>query len=157
MYDSAILCRGAICPGFAEASAPLSSRVDRLVAIPVISVIDDDASVRAAIGNLLRSLEYDVNVFSSAEAFLQSQHLNDTWCVIADVRMPAMSGIELQSHLRAKGSRLPFVFITALLEEDTRTRALSDGALCFLTKPFDEKDLIDCLRGIIERRCADKG
>lgn len=112
---------------------------------PVISVIDDDASVRAALNNLLKSLGYIVHVFPSAEAFLRSAQLNNSWCVIADVRMPAMSGIELQSRLRAQGSRVPFVFITAVPEERERARALEDGAICFLTKPFDEDTLIACL------------
>src|SRR3979490_713891 len=102
-----------------------------LTTVPVISVIDDDASVRAALNNLLKSLGYVVYVFPSAEDFLQSAQLNDSWCVIADVRMPAMSGVELQSRLRAQGSRLPFVFITAVPEDSARARALDDGAICF--------------------------
>jgi FixJ family two-component response regulator len=116
-----------------------------LTPAPIISVIDDDASVRAALNNLLKSLGYVVYVFPSAEDFLQSAQLNDSWCVIADVRMPAMSGVELQSRLRAQGSQLPFVFITAVPEDSARARALEDGAICFLTKPFDEGTLIACL------------
>lgn len=122
-----------------------------MTTVPVISVIDDDASVRTAINNLLRSLDYIVHVFSSAEAFLQSAQLNNTWCVIADVRMPAMSGVELQSRLRAQGNRVPFVFITAAPEESVRSRAFKDGATCFLSKPFDEAILIDCLDTAVER------
>ena len=75
-----------------------------MTAVPVISVIDDDASIRAGINNLLRSLGYIVHLFPSAEAFLQSMQLTNTWCVITDVRMTAMSGVELQSRLRAQGS-----------------------------------------------------
>jgi FixJ family two-component response regulator len=116
-----------------------------LTTVPVISVIDDDASVRAALNNLLKSLGYVVHAFPSAEAFLQSADLNNTWCAIADVRMPGMSGVDLQSRLRAQGSRLPFVFITAVPEEGARARAFEDGAICFLTKPFDEDSLIACL------------
>jgi FixJ family two-component response regulator len=130
----------ASCPGSVE-----------LTRIPVISVIDDDASVRAAINNLVRSLGHTVHVFDSAEAFLQSVQLDNTWCVIADVRMPAMSGIELQSQLRTRGNRVPFVFITAVPEQSVRTRALEDGAICFLTKPFDEDDLIECLGAAVEQ------
>jgi len=122
-----------------------------LTAVPVISVIDDDASVRAAINNLLRSLGYIVHVFSSAEAFLQSMQLTNTWCVISDVRMPAMSGVELQSRLRSEGNQMPFVFITAVPDEKVRARALQDGAICFLTKPFDEDVLIRCLDTAVER------
>jgi FixJ family two-component response regulator len=122
-----------------------------LTAVPVISVIDDDASIRAGINNLLRSLGYIVHLFPSAEAFLQSMQLTNTWCVITDVRMPDMTGVELQSLLRAQGSQLPFVFITAVPDERVRARALEDGAICFLTKPFDEDVLIRCLDTAVER------
>jgi FixJ family two-component response regulator len=124
---------------------PLFDKSDILNAVPVISVIDDDASIRAGLDNLVRSLGYVVCTFESAEAFLQSAELNDAWCVIADVRMPTMSGLQLQSYLRRQGCRLPFLFITAVPSEGNRKQALDDGALCFLTKPFDEETLIDCL------------
>lgn len=120
-------------------------------AVPVISVIDDDASVRAAINNLLRSLGYTVHLFASAEAFLQSVWLTNTSCVIADVRMLGMSGVELQSRVRAEGNQVPFVFITAVPDENVRARALRDGAICFLTKPFDEDVLIRCLDTAVDR------
>lgn len=122
-----------------------------MTTVPIISVIDDDASIRAAINNLLRSFGYVVHVFSSAEAFLQSAQLNDSWCVITDVRMPTMSGIELQSRLRSDGNRVPFVFITAVPDENVRARALDDGAICFLTKPFDEQNLVSCLDRAVQR------
>jgi FixJ family two-component response regulator len=123
-----------------------------LTAVPVISVIDDDASVRGALNNLLRSLGYIVHVFPSAKAFLQSLQLTNTWCVITDVRMPEMSGVELQSRLRAQGNQMPFIFVTAVADESVRARALGDGAICFLTKPFDEDVLIRCLGTVIDRR-----
>ena len=82
--------------------------------LPVISIIDDDASVRAATDNLLRSLGYTVYTFVSAEEFLRSAHFNDTSCVIADVQMPAMSGIDLQAQLLTQGHRVPFIFIKCL-------------------------------------------
>ncbi len=116
-----------------------------MVEIPVISVVDDDASVRIAIGNLVRSLGYEVHAFPSAEAFLQSVQLTQSWCVIADVRMPGTSGIELQSWLRAQYNRVPFIFITAVVEDGVRARALKDGALCLLTKPVDQDNLIGYL------------
>jgi FixJ family two-component response regulator len=122
---------------------PLKART--LTAVPVISIIDDDASVRAGLENLVRSLGYNVCTFESAEAFLQSTELHDAWCVIADVRMPAMSGVQLQSYLRSEGYLVPFVFITAVPENSIRRQAFNDGALCFLTKPFDEETLIGCL------------
>ena len=116
----------------------------------MISIIDDDASVRAATDNLLRSLGYTVHTFASAEEFLQSAHFNGTSCVIADVQMPAMSGVELQALLLARGHRVPFIFITAFPEETIRARALKAGAICFLTKPFDRLTLIKCLDAALE-------
>jgi FixJ family two-component response regulator len=118
----------------------------------VISIIDDDASMRAALNNLVRSLGHDVCSFDSAEAFLQSTQLHNSWCVIADVRMPNMSGVELQSSLRAQGYGIPFIFITAVPDESVRRQALRDGALCFLTKPFNENTLIDALNKIVAQR-----
>ena len=94
---------------------------------PVISIIDDDLSVRTATDNLVRSLGYAVETFASAEEFLHSPRLNDTSCVIADVRMPAMSGLDLQAHLIADGRRFPFIFITAFSVEADRARAMEAG------------------------------
>ena len=112
---------------------------------PVISIIDDDGSVRTATYNLVRSLGYIVHTFESAGEFLRSPHLNDTSCVITDVQMPAMSGLELHAHLLAEGYWVPFIFITAFSAENTRAQALKAGASCFLTKPFTAEALIDCL------------
>jgi FixJ family two-component response regulator len=123
-----------------------------LTAVPVISIIDDDESIRAGLSNLVRSLGYIVYVFASAEAFLQSPQMFDAWCVIADVSMPHMSGVQLQTHLRSEGNQVPFIFITAVPEETSRKRALKDGAICFLTKPLDEDALIDCLNTAVKRR-----
>jgi FixJ family two-component response regulator len=107
-----------------------------------IAVVDDDASIRAATDSLLRSRGYAVFTFESAEDFLQSGKLNGTSCVITDVRMPIMGGIELQAILRAQGCTVPFIFITAFPEGVVRTQAMNDGATCFLTKPFDAPTLI---------------
>jgi FixJ family two-component response regulator len=128
---------------------PAKDRV--LTLVPVISIIDDDASIRAGLNNLVRSLEYIVCTFASAEQFLQSVQLHNTSCVIADVRMPGMSGVQLQSHLRSQGYPVPFIFITAVPDETTRKQALNDGAICFLAKPFDEDTLIDCLNAAVEQ------
>jgi FixJ family two-component response regulator len=123
-----------------------------LTAVPVISIIDDDESIRVGLNYLVKSLGYLPYTFASAEAFLQSGQLPGSWCVIADVRMPTMSGIQLQSHLRSQGNQIPFIFITAVPEESTRKQALSEGAICFLTKPFDESLLISCLDTAVEQR-----
>ena len=119
---------------------------------PVISVIDDDASVRAATNNLLRSHGYTVHTFASAEEFLRSAHLNDTSCVIADVQMPVMSGPDLLALMRAQSYRAPFIFITAFPDESVRARALKAGAIGFLAKPFAGPTLIKCLDTALEER-----
>jgi FixJ family two-component response regulator len=119
---------------------------------PVIAIVDDDGSVRAATCNLVRSLGYIVHPFASAEEFLRSPHLHDTSCVIADVQMPAMSGLELQAYLISEGYGLPFIFITAFSVENARARALKAGAICFLTKPFAGEALIDCLDAALQQR-----
>ncbi len=111
----------------------------------MISVIDDDASIRIATDNLLRSLGYAVLTFESAEEFLRSDSLDDISCVIADVNMPAISGVELLALLRTRGKRMPFIFITAFPDERIRTTALAAGAIGFLTKPFDRGNFIRCI------------
>ena len=113
--------------------------------LTVISVIDDDASVRAATNNLLNSHGYLVHTFESAEDFLQSAHQDDSSCVVADVQMSGMSGLDLLVHVRTRGNDVPFIFITAFPEESVRARALKAGAICFLTKPFAGPALINCV------------
>jgi FixJ family two-component response regulator len=120
----------------------------------VTSVIDDDASIRVAIDSLLRSRGYTVYTFASPAEFLRSPRLNETSCVITDVRMPDMSGVELQTLLRGQGRSVPFIFITAFPEESARRRALHDGAVCFLSKPFDAPTLIRCVEAALAARNA---
>jgi FixJ family two-component response regulator len=121
--------------------------------LSVISVIDDDASVRAATDNLLSSHGYLVHTFASAEDFLQSTHLNHSSCVVADVQMPGMSGLDLLTHMRAQGYNVPLIFITAFPEESVRDRALKAGAVGFLAKPFAAPALINCVEtALTERR-----
>lgn len=110
--------------------------------VPVISIVDDDESVREATKGLVRSLGYTAATFASAEEFLDSTHLHETSCLITDVQMPGLNGVELQSRLIADGHRMPVIFITAFLDERLRTRALDAGACGFLTKPFDDEILI---------------
>jgi FixJ family two-component response regulator len=111
----------------------------------VVSIIDDDASVRVATNNLLRSRGYVVHTFASAEEFLLSPYFDQSSCVIADVQMSTMSGLELLAALRAKGCASPFIFITAFPDEGLRARAMKAGAVCFLAKPFSVHQLIKCL------------
>jgi FixJ family two-component response regulator len=119
-----------------------------------IAVIDDDASVRAATNNLLTSHGYIVHTFASAEEFLRSTQLHDASCVVADVHMPAMGGLDLLIHMRAQGHRAPFIFITAFPDENVRARALKAGAICFLGKPFASPTLIKCLDTALEAHCG---
>ena len=118
---------------------------------PVISVIDDDASVRAATNNLLSSRGYIVRTFASAGDFLQSDRLQDSSCVVADVQMPAMSGLDLLTHMRTQGNKTPFIFITAFPDESVRARALKAGAIGFLAKPFAGPALINCVETALNR------
>jgi FixJ family two-component response regulator len=113
--------------------------------IPVISIVDDDASVREATKGLVRSLGYAAATFESAEEFLGSGRLRDTDCLITDVQMPGLSGVELQNRLIADGYLMPVIFLTAYPDEGIRERALRAGACGFLSKPFDEDNQIGCL------------
>jgi FixJ family two-component response regulator len=125
-----------------------------LSTLSVISVIDDDASVRTAANNLLSSHGYLIQTFASADDFLQSDRLDDSSCVIADVQMPGMSGLDLLIHVRGQGYTVPFIFITAFPEESVRTRAFKAGAIGFLAKPFAGPVLIDCIETALNRRGA---
>ena len=114
-------------------------------------MIDDDASFRMATDSLLRAHGYSVYTFASAAEFLRSPQVDETYCVIADVQMPGMSGVDLQARLVTQGHSVPFIFITAFPEKTIRARALKAGSICFLTKPFDRITLIRCLDTAIER------
>jgi FixJ family two-component response regulator len=128
-----------------------------LSTLSVISVIDDDASVRAGTDNLLSSHGYMVRTFASAEDFLQSVHPGDSSCVVADVQMPGMSGLELLKQVRARGNDVPFIFITAFPDESVRARALKVGAICFLAKPFTGSVLIGCIETALNRHRGSAG
>lgn len=120
----------------------------------MISIVDDDECVREAIRGLLRSLGYMATTYASAEDFLDSNGVNDTSCLITDVHMPGLSGVELYRRLIADGSAPPTIFVTGLPDESTRNQALAAGAVAFLSKPFGEKSLIDCLEAALMRRNA---
>ena len=116
---------------------------------PVISIVDDDESVRAATANLVASLGFDACTFPSAEEFLQSAGLNETSCLITEVGMPGMSGMALQRALRDRGRRLPTIFVTAFAGENIKARAVAEGAVCILTKPFETDSLIRCINAAL--------
>ena len=112
---------------------------------PIIAVVDDDEAVRAAIENLVRSLGLGVAAFASAEAFLASTVRGSVACLITDVQMPGMSGIDLQRHLAARGDGVPVILITAFPRDDARAQAEAEGAYGYLAKPFDGPRLIECI------------
>jgi FixJ family two-component response regulator len=122
-----------------------------LAKVPVISIIDDDEAVREATEGLIRSLGYAAATFASAEEFLQSDRVRQTSCLITDVQMRGLNGIELQGRLAAAGHRMPIIFVTAFPEERIRARALEAGACGFLSKPFSDESLIGHLDRALKR------
>ena len=112
---------------------------------PLISIVDDDALARDGIRELVESLGYRTSIFESAEGFLQSSIVAETACLISDLQMPGLSGLELQEALRSQGFHTPVILITAFSNEKHRTRAIDNGAVGFLSKPFEEASLIKCL------------
>src|SRR5215472_11239563 len=117
----------------------------RVLHTPVIAIVDDDESFRHATTSLIRSLGYSAAAFPSADAFLSSNAVENTDCLITDVQMPGMSGIRLQNYLIAQGHRVPVIFVTAFPETEARGHALRAGAIGFLGKPFGDQNLISCL------------
>jgi FixJ family two-component response regulator len=117
-----------------------------------ISIVDDDESVREAMAGLMKSHGYLVETFDSGASFLSSDYRSRTDCLIADVQMPGMTGLELHSELVASGDPIPTILITAHPDDRTRARALKAGVLGYLTKPFSEDDLLRHIRTAIEYR-----
>jgi FixJ family two-component response regulator len=120
--------------------------------MPVIAIVDDNDPFRHATASFIRSLGYAVLQFASAEAFLKSDRLHDTDCVISDVQMPGMNGVELQGKLIAQGHHLPIIFLTAFPEIKARAQALASGAIGFLAKPFSDEILTTCLNEALGAR-----
>ena len=116
----------------------------------LVSVVEDDQFFRESMRRLMRSLGYDVAAFPSAADFLASPRLAETACLIADVHMPAMTGLELYEHLIEGGYAIPTILVTAYPDDVDRARALNDGVVCYLRKPVDEQHLIRCLRAALE-------
>jgi FixJ family two-component response regulator len=116
----------------------------------VVFVVDDDSSVRAAIGNLIRSVGQRVETFETAQDFLRSSRLDVPGCVVLDVRLPGLSGLDLQRELTARDIALPIIFITGHGDIPMSVRAMKAGALEFLTKPFRDQDLLDAIQQALE-------
>jgi FixJ family two-component response regulator len=119
--------------------------------VPLISMVDDDDSVREALKSLIDSVGFRAELFRSGEEFLNSTSVSQTACLIADVRMPGMSGLELQDRLQAAHFSVPIVFISAHDDKDARERGLRGGAIAFLQKPFSEDSLLGAITGCLDK------
>ena len=118
--------------------------------VPLMAIVDDDDALRNSLDNLLRSVGFRVQGFASAEAFLQAQHAPETACLILDVRLPGMHGLELQRQLVAAHWGMPIIFVTAYADDDAHERALAAGAVAFLSKPCREEDLLHAIEAALK-------
>jgi Response regulator len=116
----------------------------------LIAVVDDDRSIQSALQDLLESVGLLSECYGSAEEFLVSDQLNQTACLVLDIRMPGMSGLDLQAKLKTEGRRIPIIFITARGDTQTETQAMKAGALGFLSKPFDDEVLLERVRAALK-------
>jgi len=119
--------------------------------VPLIAIVDDDDALRASLDNLIRSVGFRTWGFSSAEAFLKSNHLHDTACLILDVRMNGMNGLHLQREIMAAKWPIPIIFMTSYADEAVRVQALAAGAVDFLYKPFTEESLLKAIDKALQR------
>jgi FixJ family two-component response regulator len=113
--------------------------------IPLISIIDDDSALRNSLDDLIRSIGFRTQGFASAEAFMRSNQACDTACLLLDVRMPGMNGLDLQREIVSTNWRIPIIFVTSHADELARTQALENGAVAFLYKPFREEELLKAI------------
>jgi FixJ family two-component response regulator len=120
----------------------------------LVSIVDDDALVGETIGAIVESLGHKAAVFNSARHFLQSEAMTKTSCLITDLEMPGLNGLELQNELQARGYRTPVIVVSGYSEEEVRARALTAGAVGFLKKPLDAEALIECLKAAINLRAS---
>jgi len=116
----------------------------------VISVVDDDESVRRSTSLLIESFGFRAATFESAQSFLNSKELLDSYCLIVDVQMPGMNGLQLQCELTAAGRRVPIIFITAYDDKESRRQAMRAGAVAFLSKPFTDEQLLQTIRSAMD-------
>jgi len=134
---------------FSSHLGKLTGRESVLSAETLIAIVDDDESVRVAMGGMVESFGYAPATFESADEFLKSDELRDASCLILDVQMPGVSGLELHGRLVAAGHRIPTIFVTAFPEARIRERALRAGGVCFLSKPFGRNDLLGCIQAAL--------
>jgi FixJ family two-component response regulator len=116
----------------------------------VVMIVDDDNSIRKSVRRLMKAFGVAVETFASAEEFLGSDRLDKTSCLILDVHMPGMNGLELQKRLVASGSAIPIIFITAFSNDDARAQAMKAGAVGYLAKPFDDEELLNCIHAALQ-------
>jgi FixJ family two-component response regulator len=116
----------------------------------IVMIVDDDDSIRRAVRRLMKSFGFAVETFASAEEFLDSDRLNKTSCLILDVHMPGMNGLELQERLVASNYAIPTIFITAFTDDRARVRALKAGAVGYLAKPFADEELLNCIHAALK-------
>ena len=121
---------------------------------PVIAIVDDDESVRDGTADLVKSMGFIAQVFGRAADFLRSDSLDEMSCLILDMRMPGMTGLELHSRLVKSGLNVPTILITAFPNERDRTRAQRAGVICYLSKPFDEGELLACIQSALDHNKA---
>jgi FixJ family two-component response regulator len=117
----------------------------------LIAVVDDDAAVRRTTARLIEAFGFRAASFESGDSFMRSDQLRETSCLVADVQMPGMNGLELQSHLAAAGFSIPIIFITAYDTKESRQRAMQAGAIAFLVKPFTQDLLLETIRAALRR------
>jgi FixJ family two-component response regulator len=127
-----------------------SQKETRITARSLVSVVDDDESVRESLPDLLREFGFAANSFSSAEEFLSSNSIDETRCLVLDIAMPGMSGLDLQQELERSGQRIPIVFMTAHKEKAIQSRAFKQGAVSLLLKPFSDTALFEAVKAALE-------
>jgi FixJ family two-component response regulator len=141
--------------------SPNAARGYRSCQVPntrlIVAIVDDDNAVGNAIEVLMRSVGLIAKAFSSGEEFLRSPELSHTGCLVVDFDMPKMSGLDLHYNLSQLGKEIPTVMITAYPSDDIRARALQAGFICYLPKPFDESDLLNCIQAALDRAKGNRG
>jgi FixJ family two-component response regulator len=138
--------------GLAHCSVVQDYQAESAIERPLLSVVDDDESVRESLPDLLREFGFAARAFSSAREFLSSDYVDETRCLILDVAMPGMSGLDLQQELKHRGKEIPIIFITGQKDEDIRMQAFTQGAVKFLYKPFSDNVLLDAVNTALPTR-----
>jgi FixJ family two-component response regulator len=123
---------------------------------PVIAIVDDDGGVRTSTAKLMLSVGYDAVSFASGEEFLASAYPDEVACIVTDLQMPGMTGLQLQDLLRARGCTKPVIIITAYPEERARSQALAGGAVGFFSKPFDVTAMLECIQNALDAQDGPK-